>query len=387
MGAEVLDGGAQKCSFPMGMVPYGWKCSVYKRTRHRGRPCSFLSSPAPLPEVPSKMKLLSRSFLSLCTFFLLLCLATVFIYHLRVMTSVKTTRTESVAPPSPHLPLVNCSAVASTEATRASTHEVLNHFDPIAPPYAFPAWIQDVCPEVVQHFTRFPYFSSFHATLPLMTTGYAAHSVCTMKYVDLLAKDLGVSLYLYAGSFFGALVHGGPIPWDDDGDVIIHASHKDAFMAACQKHTLLSCVWHPTHIKAWIETPESLRLPYPWKSPFIDVFLYREEKGTLLEVKPDGGGTPYLYPPGSFFPARKYYYAGLLLLGPQPSMASSRYNLDLCMAPRWNHRLEKTSPYRGSFTLDCCMLTPFFPFVYRDGTLDNGNLGTASPQVAPWWSY
>ncbi len=81
-------------------------------------------------------------------------------------------------------------------------------------------WLRVMCPEVVEHFDRFPIFSANRSFLgvhlPISTTDFAAQAVCTTKVVQLLAHSVQARVYLHAGSHLGAMIHGSPIPWDDD---------------------------------------------------------------------------------------------------------------------------------------------------------------------------
>ena len=83
-----------------------------------------------------------------------------------------------------------------------------------------PNWLKAMCPAVVDHFNKFPIFSEHRKfiglSIPIQTTDYAAQAVCTTKVVQLLAASVQARVYLHAGSHLGALIHGSPIPWDDD---------------------------------------------------------------------------------------------------------------------------------------------------------------------------
>lgn len=72
-----------------------------------------------------------------------------------------------------------------------------------------PQWLQDICPEVVEHYDKFPSFQRLpHPAAPFMTTEFAAQSVCTLKVARLMAASVGTKLYIHAGSHLGALLHG-----------------------------------------------------------------------------------------------------------------------------------------------------------------------------------
>ena len=87
-----------------------------------------------------------------------------------------------------------------------------------------PDWLKVMCPDVVAHFNKFPIFNGYRKFLgvdiPIQTTDYACQAVCTTKVVQLLAASVQARVYLHAGSHLGALIHGSPIPWDDDVRVV-----------------------------------------------------------------------------------------------------------------------------------------------------------------------
>jgi hypothetical protein len=79
-----------------------------------------------------------------------------------------------------------------------------------------PEWLQALCPEVVDHFNQFPLYSRLPLflgdySLPIQTTDYAAQSVCTIKFIRVLATAINSKVLLHAGSHLGAVRHGMPV--------------------------------------------------------------------------------------------------------------------------------------------------------------------------------
>ena len=114
--------------------------------------------------------------------------------------------------------------ITKTEAAHGDELTRLIHWvprgwqKPVSKPVA-PPWLSQACPEVAQHFTKFPMFQKpitfQHGFLPLMTTDYAAQMMCTLQIVQLLGLAVGAHVYLHAGTHLASVVHGQPIPWDD----------------------------------------------------------------------------------------------------------------------------------------------------------------------------
>lgn len=242
-------------------------------------------------------------------------------------------------------------------------------------------WLKDLCPEVVDHFTKFPSAKATNPEdleyLPFLPTDHAAVATCTMKVMNSVAASLNTRLYLHAGSHLGAVVHGQGIPWDDDVDAFIDYRKKDELENICEGEGVevhssgvrLQCHIARNAFKVWLHYPGMTKLTgkYPWYSPFLDLFLYKVEDGRVWEVDPVGERLEENYAIEDYFPTRPYYFAGLHLLGPQSKIVESRYNLEICKMAKWNHRIEKPlsdcgKPLGGMDTLDCTKLAKLFPF-------------------------
>ena len=159
----------------------------------------------------------------------------------------------------PGRPAYNCSCDLSTYKY-ACGGEGADYFPPVDVNPSFPKWMDALCPEVVAHFTRFPYFAALRPNVSTSTTASAARTTCTMKLVSALAASVGHTAYAYAGSHLGGLLHAGPIPWDDDADMAMLHGARDAFVAAVRAYSapdeafrLRISLEHPNCLKVWIE--------------------------------------------------------------------------------------------------------------------------------------
>lgn len=254
-----------------------------------------------------------------------------------------------------------------------------------------PKWLQDICPEVVEHYDKFPSFQRLpHPSAPFMTTEFAAQSVCTLKVARLMAASIGTKLYIHAGSHLGAILHGQAIPFDDDVDAIMDVGKRDAFYDLCvngtsvHEHVTVQCLKGWNAIKVWLQPigMEKQTLPYiPYWSPFIDLFLFNiteADNGDLMlqetEFRPDWPMPAF--PVSSFFPTRPYYFGGLYILGPSVKLARERYDFNLAKTPGWNHRLETEAPESyADKLLNATLLATRFPFrsVNNENIVTNGN--------------
>jgi hypothetical protein len=254
-------------------------------------------------------------------------------------------------------------------------------------------WVKELCPQVVEHYDKFPAFKEFveleGRQLPISTTDYLARGVCTLSIVQQLASSIGATLHLFAGSHLGAVLHGQPIPWDDDIDAALPYSSLEPFLKMCRSapqvhsNAKLRCVRWGNAVKVYVDYQgmenHIISKKIPWKSPFIDLFFYKilqykYKQSVLREVSPSGQHRKNAFNVGDYFPTQPFYFAGLYVMGADPYVARKRYKWNTCLLPQWNHRLEKSfSTTRKSLDLDCYRLAQVFPFTYPHGTMRAGN--------------
>ena len=236
-------------------------------------------------------------------------------------------------------------------------------------------WIVETCGEVVAHFEKFPYFEFQAAELsyPVSDTKYAVIGTCITSIASKLAASVSATLLLYAGGHLGAVLHGGPIPYDDDIDVVLPVQDMDPFLAKCESLNIpISCHVAGNAIKMYIDMPEAKHASarrVPWTSPYVDIFLYTTVDDHIVETTPHGTKKPHKYELDVFFPLQVYYFGGIYLHGPNERVAYNRYDLQKCKLGRYNHRFELPIPVIGqdgrvSDDLDCCELRRHLPFKY-----------------------
>jgi len=201
--------------------------------------------------------------------------------------------------------------------------------------------------------------------------------------------------------FVAAIMHAGPIPWDDDSDLIMEHEKMEQFIDACNDFEpvpgiRIKCVVHWNAVKMFAfpteddgisyEHPKNLRGYFDYardvsqfKSPYIDVALFREDDDFVYELSPFKVESGVKIQKSLFYPARDYYFAGLTMPGPNISAASDRYDLTKCYTTRYNHRLEAhfISESRSSqedLQMNCCELEAAgYPFVNFTLTGENEN--------------
>lgn len=261
-------------------------------------------------------------------------------------------------------------------------------------------WMLELCPEVVEHFESFPYFLSSEENpiknVTMFPTYQAARAVCTMKAVRDLAASLGTHAYIHAGSQLGALMHGGPVPWDDDIDMIMDKKFMDKLFDKCKNgiavhpEVELKCAKLFNAFKLWLQPKDMSGLTGPHEqghcSPFVDLFMFIISEPSaaypepmLVEVMLNGQWHPSVrIPIQDFYPTEPHYFGGLTFLGPKRSVASNRYDFSKCYVGDWNHKYEKRMPsWPNGSRIDCkSMYNKGLPQVTND-VLSNGKVERA----------
>lgn len=228
-----------------------------------------------------------------------------------------------------------------------------------------PWWVHDICPEVVDHFiNKHPYFDDFYLDHSMMTTVFAAKSVCTMKILDTLVRSMNGRLYLHAGSHLGAILHAGPIPWDDDVDMITEFRLLDRLLALDGIKVggvSLHFYKYTNALKIWIDDgdTEPRLTGRPYSAPFVDLFFFKIKNNKFHECYPDGSLHQETYELEEYFPTHAYYFGGYHFMGPRPGVSTRRYDTKRCVSGGWNHRFEKAIK---PLELDCGKLERVFPF-------------------------
>lgn len=239
-----------------------------------------------------------------------------------------------------------------------------------------PNWVKTFCPDTVKHFRDTPLFTwspGYEIPFPTLHTSESAMlTTCMLRVVDTAARRANVKWMLQAGSLLGAALHGGPIPWDDDADILIDINGKEEFfkslavLSSEMGVNLQFPFMNNAHKLFDANTPSTLYYPeLHW--PFIDIFFYdaHPKSSSICELAIDGTLRmgEYCMETSRVFPLRKYFFGGVHLPGPwDRTLMKERYDFNKCMLPRGNHRLQYGG-WNHASVLDCCRLSEILPFI------------------------
>jgi len=193
-----------------------------------------------------------------------------------------------------------------------------------------------------------------------------------------------VTYFMYGGTLIGSVRHHGPIPWDDDLDVIMAYSDrskaKSALSALSPDFELYTPAESQTSMFQWkfyaaSAVARSL-MPKAYRWPFVDVFFYHENTSHIWDMEREYREAGFVWPKGITFPLKKRPFGSILAPAPCNSIEFVTTNYPgaetaQCAAPSFNHRLDvHRFPWRAGNVIPCTHLWNLFPFVFRNETAD-----------------
>ncbi|MDN3548785.1 LicD family protein [Mucilaginibacter aquaedulcis] len=108
-----------------------------------------------------------------------------------------------------------------------------------------------------------------------------------LNIISSVASEAGARLILHGGSLLGYVRHGQILPWDDDVDLGIDENDLEKFENAIIKDGRLKWMegfenhTNTVYYKLWLEEGEEIT-GFPYKFPFIDLWLYRGEQDDII---------------------------------------------------------------------------------------------------------
>ncbi|CAL1527716.1 unnamed protein product, partial [Lymnaea stagnalis] len=181
---------------------------------------------------------------------------------------------------------------------------------------------------------------------------------------DKLMTEHGLTYFLYGGTLLGSYRHHGPIPWDDDLDVIVPVLLRPLvkqIFAKVSPDFVLN--FHQRCYCKLFSSRSDPILNLPWKWPFLDIFFYDENATHIWDICPYYRDR-YRYEKALVFPLRRRPFLDLSLFAPHHTRAvlAETYKIDDCQSSAYIHRWERS---RESTTAPCSEIHSLHAFVSR----------------------
>jgi len=201
--------------------------------------------------------------------------------------------------------------------------------------------------------------------------------------VDALDKA-NVTYFMYGGTLIGSIRHHGPIPWDDDLDIIMAYSDrskaKSALLALSPDFKLYKPADSQTSMLQWkfysASAASRSLLPKPYLWPFVDIYFFHDNSTHIWDMEPEYHAAGFVWPKSIIFPLKRRLFGSITAPAPCNSVqfVMTYYPGDVmaeCATPSFNHRLEIPQlPWRAGNVVPCAQLWNFFPFVFRSQRTD-----------------
>lgn len=159
------------------------------------------------------------------------------------------------------------------------------------------------------------------------------------------AENLGIKLFLHAGTLLGHVRHKGIMPWDDDIDLAILESDLHKFIKSIENEGIIKVTpWvykktGNTYYKFWLEGGEKVE-GYEYAFPFIDFWILFENDKNEINMT-DG----YTFQMKDYLPGKPINFEGCNLYTPEkPKVVLNSMYKDwdkYIKVFSWCHRLKK----------------------------------------------
>ena len=223
---------------------------------------------------------------------------------------------------------------------------------------------------------------------PVLDEHNKAQMMETLAVFASALQAANVTFMMYGGTLIGAFRHHGPIPWDDDVDMIVNASQKELVRNVLSslepKYRTYTDSDGPLQHGQWkfhkTDLPQFLHRPFKW--PYIDVFFFQENE-THIWDEVAKYSKAYSFAKSDVFPLVPRLFGPMMLPAPCDTqrILEQNYHITLCRSRQFSHMMELPMFSFSTKDVPCSRIAHVFPFVER--TYTNGHINETL-KIADW---
>ncbi|XP_052283477.1 uncharacterized protein LOC127880227 isoform X2 [Dreissena polymorpha] len=213
----------------------------------------------------------------------------------------------------------------------------------------------------VRHFKRWSVYKA-----RLTHSEYEAQ-MGVIRQIQTVCETNSIPFFFYGGSLIGSYRHFGPVPWDDDIDILLNVSDKQKLRDSVRGSTEYTLLEFKENLWKFFKTNRSKSLEtnknYMW--PFIDVLFYGDDGKNLTLLWDNVVPYPTFYKT-DVLPLWYMPFDTLVVPVPRKPEIVVKIvhgDISLCVSGFWNHQNEE--PLLKELRLPCTALYLIYPFVHR----------------------
>ncbi|XP_069136800.1 uncharacterized protein [Argopecten irradians] len=206
---------------------------------------------------------------------------------------------------------------------------------------------------------------------PQLSNTDAEKMLRTLEMFDKLMTRNNITYILEGGTLIGSFRHHGPIPWDDDVDVMVNASDRSRLAELLPQMRPDFDFFTPVNYAWKFYDATSKVLPYkPFRWPYVDIFFWSNNQ-THIYHEMHVRRSQFTAPIYNVLPPVRRKFAHLYLPVPcNLHIGLHSVNLEICESPRYSHKTEKYLPLSKFASVPCSDLGDRFGFVKHVQTTD-----------------
>ncbi|CAD5125069.1 DgyrCDS13310 [Dimorphilus gyrociliatus] len=192
-----------------------------------------------------------------------------------------------------------------------------------------------------------------------------------LKAIDLVAKRLNISYFMWAGTLLGSYRNHDIIPWDDDIDLIFNFEDRFLLMEYLPKikEILPETLIERANMRIKVSDKRGVRYytddqDFAYRWPFIDIEFFQENATHIFTINDEN---TRVFDRSDIFPGHHRPLGNLWLSSPRnPVKVLKAYydDLSVCSTGRYSHKLERFMRLVGD-KAKCKSLLNVYPFVKR----------------------